>query len=68
MNNKPKIPDAETRARSVANMRETCRQLELVTLELDELIAMVEMDLCRQRKERFLGKYKRSPVEASVER
>ena len=68
MNNKPKIPDAETRARSVANMRETCRQLELVTLELDELIAMVEMYLCLQRKERFLGKYKRSPVEASGER
>ena len=66
MNNKPKIPDAQTRARSVANMRETSRQLELVTLELDELIAMVEVDLCRQRKERFLSKYKRSPLEASV--
>lgn len=66
MNNKPKIPDAETRAKSVANMRKTCRELELVTLELDELIAMVEVDLCRQRKERFLNKYKRAPVEASV--
>lgn len=68
MNNKPRIPDAETRARSVANMRETCRQLDLWNLELDELIAMVETDIRQQRKARLLGKYKRSATEVSMER
>jgi hypothetical protein len=41
--NKPRtIPDAETRARSVANWREAIRKIDAVTLALDELIAMVE--------------------------
>ena len=42
MNNQKKIPDAETRARSVANWRETIRKIDTLTLALDELIAMVE--------------------------
>lgn len=42
MNNQKKIPDAETRARSVANWRETIRKIDALTLALDELIAMVE--------------------------
>lgn len=66
MNDKPRIPDPETRARSVANMRETCRQLDLWNLELDELIAMVETDIRQQRKARLLGKYKRSATEVSM--
>jgi hypothetical protein len=41
--NKPRtVPDAETRARSVANWREAIRKIDAVTLALDELIAMVE--------------------------
>lgn len=42
MNDKPRIPDAETRARSVANWRKTIRKIDNLTYQLDELIAMVE--------------------------
>lgn len=44
MNNQPKIPDAETRARSIANWRETNQKIDALTLALDELIAMVEAE------------------------
>jgi hypothetical protein len=57
-----RIADSETRKRSIAKLRESNRQLELVTLALDELIAMVETDLCRQRRER-LQRTKRSSSE-----
>ena len=56
MTQKPRIPDPETRARSVARMREACRKLDLVTVQLDELIAMVEADLRRQRLARVQSK------------
>jgi hypothetical protein len=55
----PSIPDAETRKREVESLRESNRQLALVTLALDELIAMVEADLRRQRRERLENKYRR---------
>jgi hypothetical protein len=42
MNKERTIPDAETRARNVARMRDACRRVDAVTLALDELIAMVE--------------------------
>lgn len=48
-----RIPDAETRKREVKQLREANHQLELVTLALDELIAMVEADLRRQRRYRL---------------
>jgi hypothetical protein len=51
----PNIPDRETRMREVQGLRESNRQLELVTLALDELIAMVEADLRRQRRSRLEG-------------
>lgn len=54
-----KIPDAETRRRSVERLRESNRQLELVGLALDELLAMAEVELCRQRRERLEKKYQR---------
>jgi hypothetical protein len=44
MNNQQKIPDAETRARSIANWRETNQKIDALTLVLDELIAMVEAE------------------------
>lgn len=59
MTQQPQIPDTETRKRSVERLRESNRQLELVTLALDELIAMVETDLRRQHRERLEGKYRR---------
>ena len=55
-----KIPDEQTRQRSVENLRQVRRELELFGLELDELLAMAEVELCRQRRERLEGKYKRS--------
>ena len=48
-----RIPNAETRKREVEQLREANHQLELVTLALDELIAMVEADLRRQRRYRL---------------
>ncbi|MBC6481412.1 MAG: hypothetical protein GDA56_30320 [Hormoscilla sp. GM7CHS1pb] len=42
MNNKPRIPDAQTRAKNVARMREAIRQIDAFTYQLDELLAMVE--------------------------
>jgi hypothetical protein len=48
MNTTPRIPDAETRARSVRNMQEFCRQLEIATLMLDEVIAIADQNLRTQ--------------------
>ena len=59
MTQPPTIPDPETRKREVEQLRESNRQLEQVTLALDELIAMVEADLRHQRRERLDGKYRR---------
>ena len=53
-----KIADSETRKRSVAKLRENNRQLELVAIAVDELIAMVEAELRTQRKERLQRKTK----------
>ncbi len=53
MINSGKIADSETRQRSLAKLRESNRQLEIVTLAFDELIAMVEADLRHQRQERL---------------
>lgn len=53
MTEKFKIPDAETRARNVARMREACRQMDLVNLQMDELIAMIEADLGLQKRARL---------------
>jgi hypothetical protein len=47
------IPDPETRRNEVERLREGNRQLERFNLELDELIAMVEVDLHQQRRERL---------------
>ena len=54
-----KIPDEQTRQRSVKKLREARQQLELFGLELDELLAMVEAELCRQRRKLLEVKYKR---------
>ena len=60
MTKQDKIPDEQTRQRSVKNLREVRRQLELFGLELDELLAMANIELRRQRRQRLEGKYKRS--------
>jgi hypothetical protein len=59
MNQQSIIPDSETRAKSVTRWREVNQQIDLLTLQLDELIAMVETGLREQRLERLQGKAKR---------
>jgi hypothetical protein len=66
--NKPRtIPDAETRARSVANWREAIRKIDAVTLALDELIAMVEEHNRHSPLTLYrLGKYKGEIVQETI--
>jgi hypothetical protein len=56
MNQQSQIPDPETRMRSLARWREVNQQIDLLTLQLDELIAMVEVGLREQRLVRLQGK------------
>jgi hypothetical protein len=63
MNDQLKRPDAETRARSIASLREAGRLLYLWTLELDEVIAALDKDLREQRRARLLRKS--NPVSVS---
>jgi hypothetical protein len=53
MTNEFKIPDPETRARDIANLRESGRLLDLWTLELDEAIAALDKHLLQQRRARL---------------
>ena len=43
--NQPRIPDPETRRRSIENMREVCRQFDALNLLLDEAIFLAEADI-----------------------
>jgi hypothetical protein len=63
MNDKFKIPDPETRASSIAKLREACRLLDLFNLQLDEAIALVDADLLKQRRARLLYKSNYLPTE-----
>jgi hypothetical protein len=54
MNDQFKIPDPETRAKSIANLKAASRLLDLFNLQLDEAIAFVEKDLLEQRRARLL--------------
>jgi hypothetical protein len=63
MNDQFKIPDPETRARSIAKLREACRLLDLFNLQLDEAIALVDADLLKQRRARLLYKSNYLPTE-----
>jgi hypothetical protein len=47
------IPDAQTRKLEVERLRIINQQLKHFELELDELTAMAETDLLRQRRERL---------------
>jgi hypothetical protein len=50
----PKIvPDPEKVKRTIEQLRESNRQLELVTLAFDESIARIDTDLRRQRRTRL---------------
>jgi len=60
MNEQSKIPDEQTRKRNVELLRESQRQLDLFEIKLDELIAMTEAEIRRQKLDRLQGKYKSS--------
>ena len=62
MNDKLRIPDAETRARDIANLREAGRMLDLLTLELDEIIAILDKGLREQRRARLLYRSNSMPT------
>jgi hypothetical protein len=52
-----RIPDREKVKRTVEQLRRSNRQLELVTLALDELIARVDRDLHQQRRNRLQSRH-----------
>ncbi|MFB2922346.1 MULTISPECIES: hypothetical protein [Aerosakkonema] len=51
MTHQPRIPDAETRARSVARMRETIKQWDISIANLDELNSRLEAENNRSFEE-----------------
>jgi hypothetical protein len=57
-----RIPDPETRARSIANLREAGRMLDLLTLDLDEIIAILDKGLREQRRARLMYKSNSVPT------
>ncbi|WP_373542609.1 hypothetical protein [Chamaesiphon sp.] len=62
MNDQLKIPDSETRAKSIASFKAASRLLDLFNLELDEAIAVVEKDLRAQQRARLLYKANSIPT------
>jgi len=44
MSNQPRIPDAQTRARSVTRLRELVQRMDRNIAELDEFIARLEAE------------------------
>ena len=57
------IPDPKIREQSVAKWREVNQKIDLLTLQLDELIAIVETGLREQRLARLQAKSKSSTAE-----
>ncbi len=47
------IPDEKSREKSVNNLRKVKQDLELLGLEIDELLAMANLDLSRQSRQRL---------------
>jgi hypothetical protein len=59
-----KIPDSETRARTLAKLREARHQGDLAILMLDEAIALADAHLLKQRRARLLHKSNYLPSES----
>ena len=62
MNDKLRIPDPQTRAKSIANLKEAGRLLDLCTLDLDEVIAALDKDLREQRRAQLLARSNSMPT------
>ena len=58
-----KIPDPETRARTLAKLREARHQGDLAILMLDETLALADAHLLKQRRARLLHKSNYLPSE-----
>jgi hypothetical protein len=56
MEAKFKIPDPETRVKTLAKLREARHQGDLAILLLDETLALADAHLLKQRRERLLSK------------
>jgi hypothetical protein len=63
-----KIPDLETRQKSVSRLKEVCLMLDALNMTLDEAIASFEVDIRnnkinrrrRQEAEKLFANYKKS--------
>ncbi len=62
MNDQFRIPDPETRAKSIASLKAASRLLDLSNLQLDEAIAFVEKGLREQQRARLLYKSNSIPT------
>jgi hypothetical protein len=56
METKFKIPDPETRAKTLAKLKEARHQGDLAIILLDETLALADAHLLKQRRERLFGK------------
>lgn len=65
MNNQPRIPDPETRARSIAKMREVCAAFDEQIAVLDQLSAQIEAE--NQKSPFYLYCQKRKQQRAAAE-
>ena len=54
MNDQFRIPDRETRTKSIANLKAASRLLDKSNLDQDDAIALVEKDLRAQYRARLL--------------
>jgi hypothetical protein len=63
MNDQFKIPDPETRAKSIASLKAASRLLDLSNLQLDDAIALIEKDLRSQHRARLLYGKNSMPTE-----
>ena len=59
-----KIPDPETRARTLAKLRAARHQLDLANLMFDETLALADAHLLKQRRARLLNKSNDLPSES----
>ena len=63
-----KIPDIETRAKSISRLKEACLMLDALNMTLDEAIASAELDIRnsninhrrREKAERIFANYRKN--------
>jgi hypothetical protein len=63
MSNEFRIPDPETRAKNLAQLKEVTRKLDILNLMLDEALASPNRDLLQQCRARLLYKSNYMPTE-----